>query len=331
MSHDVSKTTLMGCLVILVLAVLAFLPFILDAETSFTIYFLYLTFIYIAMAQGWNLVAGYAGQASLGQHAFFGLGAYVTAICWRDGLTGYLDPLAMMLSGAVAVLLAIVVGLPLLAKLKGDYFALGTLGLGEVLRVVFIQGGKMTGGPVGIMLPSISYQSMRPYYLIALGVATVALLVIYILIHSRIGLGLVAIREDEQAAEANGIPVLRMKILAFAVGAFFTGESGSLTAYYSFHVPPGGVFTLTRGLLPRLMTILGGIGTFWGPVIGALILSGVFELANIWMPELHPLISGLFIVLITIFMPNGVVSLVKKQGGPPLLRRWIPFGSAAAK
>lgn len=325
------KNTFTGCLAILAIVVLALLPFIIDAETSYFISFLYLTFIYIAMAQGWNLVAGYAGQASLGQHAFFGLGAYVTAIGWRAGLTGYLDPAAMLLSGTVAVMLAIVVGLPLLAKLKGDYFALGTLGLGEVLRVVFIQGGELTGGPVGIMLPSISYQSMRPYYLIALAIAVMTLVVVYFIVHSRIGLGLVAIREDEQAAEANGIPVLRLKILAFALGAFFTGACGSLTAYYSFHVHPGGVFTLNWGLLPILMTILGGVGTFWGPVLGALILSGVFEVANAWAPESHPLISGLFIVLITIFMPNGVMSLIKRKRAFSLMRRWLPFSSASTK
>lgn len=311
--------------VILLIVFLAALPMILEAEESYLIYFLYISFIYIVVAQGWNLVAGYAGQVSLGQHAFFGIGAYVTAMSWDMGLTGYLDPAAMFSSGAIAALLAVIIGLPLLGKLRDDYFALGTLGFAEILRVVFIQGKEITGGPIGIMLPSGRYAGMTPYYYISLGIAVLTLVCIWFLIRSRFGLGFVAIREDEQAAEANGIPLLRTKILAFSIGAFFTGLCGSLTAYYSFHIHPGGVFTLTWGLLPLLMTILGGIGTFWGPVIGAVMLAGAFELANMWMPELHTLISGLFIVLVTMFMPNGVVSLVKGRDGPPLLYRIGPF------
>jgi branched-chain amino acid transport system permease protein len=127
----------MGYLFALILLIFFLIyPFLVNAETSYMVYFFYTTFIYVALAQGWNLVAGYAGQVSLGQHAFFGIGCYVTAITWRAGITGYFDPLAILMSGIGAALVAIVIGLPLLAKLRGDYFALGTLGLGEILRVI---------------------------------------------------------------------------------------------------------------------------------------------------------------------------------------------------
>lgn len=317
---------------LLVILFLVLYPYLVDPEASYLLSFLFITFLYIALAQGWNLVAGYTGQASLGQHAFFGLGAYLTAMTWMAGWTGYLDPLAMVISGGGAALVAALIGWPLLAKLRGDYFALGTLGLGEILRVVFTQGGKLTGGPVGLMLPSSSYQSIRPYYYLALAVALLSLLTVGALVRSRYGLALVAIREDEQGAAANGIPVLGFKIFAFAVGSFFAGLCGSLYAYHLFHIHPTGVFSLNFALLPVLMTILGGLGTLSGPVVGALVLSGLFELANIWLPEIHPIISGLFIVLVMLFLPQGLIQLTLPASGaaiPPggsFWARWSIFG-----
>ncbi len=294
-------------------------PFFVDVEESYLIYFLFLTYVHVGLAQGWNLVAGYAGQASLGQHAFFGVGAYLTAMTWKAGWTGYLDPLAMALSGAGAAILAVLVGIPLLAKLRGDYFALGTLGLGEILRVVFTQGGELTGGPVGLLLPSSTYQSMRPYYYLALLIAVAAIIAIRLIVRSRVGLALVAVREDEAAAAANGIHVLKFKIVAFAVGALFTALCGSLYAYYLFHIHPSGFFSLNWALLPVLMTILGGIGTVVGPVIGAFLLTGVFELSTMWLPEIHPIVSGTFIILVTLFLPRGIMGIGTRADGRP---RW---------
>ncbi len=304
-------------------------PFLVDSEESYLVYFLFLTFIYVSMAQGWNLVAGYAGQASLGQHAFFGFGAYVTAMAWNAGWIGYLDPFGMLLSGLGAAVLAIMIGIPLLAKLRGDYFALGTLGLGEILRVVFTQGGSLTGGPVGLMLPSSAYESMAPYYYIGLSIALLTLLTLFFLVRSSVGLALVAIREDEEAAGANGIFVLKYKILAFAVGAFFTGMCGSIFAYYLFHIHPSGVFSLNWALLPVLMTILGGIGTLMGPIIGAVVMSAVFEMANTWLPDIHPIFSGVFIVLVMLFLPKGIMSLGSKFNLSPILLRLFPFKRAS--
>jgi branched-chain amino acid transport system permease protein len=311
---------------ILTLAFVAF-PLLVDTEESYLVYFLFMCFIYVAMAQGWNLVAGYAGQASFGQHAFFGLGAYITAITWKAGWTGFLDPVAMMLSGAGAALLAVLVGVALLSKLRGDYFALGTLGLGEILRVVFTQGGTLTGGPVGLLLPSSSYQSLGPYYFIALAIALSAFLFVWVLMRSRIGLALVAIREDEQAAASNGIHVLKFKILAFAAGAFFSGMCGSIYGYFLFHIHPLGFFSLNWALLPVLMTVLGGIGTLFGPVLGAFVLTGVFELANLYIPEIHPIFSGLFVILVMLFLPQGIMSL----GGRGVVTSLFPFISGLSK
>ena len=298
-----------------VLAMIVFtgLPFVVDSESSYLVFFLFVTFSNITIVQGWNLVGGYAGQISLGQHAFFGLGAYITAITWLRGFTGYFDPLAMILSGIGAAILAIGVGIPLLSKLRGDYFALGTLGLGEILRVMFTQGGTLTGGSVGLLLPSRVYESMKPYYFISLGLAAFATIAIYYIVKSRIGKALIATRDDELAAEASGIYTLKYKVLAFSVGAFLTGLGGSLQAYYLFHIHPAGFFSLKWALYPILMSLMGGAGTILGPVIGAFFLTGVFELVNIWLPEGHPIFSGGLIVAVMLFLPNGLIRLRLKR------------------
>ena len=294
--------------VIIIVLVMAGLPILLDTENNYIIYYLFMTFTYLALAQSWNLIAGYTGQISLGHHAFFGLGGYVMAMGWLRGIFGYLDPLGFFLSGLVPALLAIAIGMPLLSKLRGDYFALGTLGLGEILRTIFIQGRALTGGSGGLMLNAASYTSMTPYYLLAFFIAFLATAVNVYLIKTSAGLALIAIRDDETAAAANGINVLKYKLLAFSLGAFITGFCGSLQAYYIFHIHPQNFFGLNWTLYPILMCVIGGSGTFTGPVMGAVFMTALFEAAKIWLPDIHPLFSGGLIILTILFLPNGIVS-----------------------
>lgn len=293
-------------LLVFVLAAFTSVPIVFNPDESYFVYFLFLAFTYLALAQSWNLVAGYTGQISLGLHAFFGLGAYAVAIGWLQGLTGYFDPLGFLLAGLAASILAVLIGVPLLSKLRGDYFALGTLGLGEIMRIIFVQGGALTGGSTGLMLSASEYISFVPYYYTALFIALFATAVTYFIVKSRIGLALVAVRDDETGAAANGINVLKYKVIAFALGAFIAGLCGGLQAYYLFHIHPQNFYGLNWTLYPILMCILGGTGTIIGPVIGALLLTGVFELAKIWLPEVHPIFSGAFIVAAVIFLPNGI-------------------------
>jgi branched-chain amino acid transport system permease protein len=292
------------------MAVIVGLPFVLDTEASYIIYFLFLTFTYIALSQSWNLIAGYTGQISLGHHAFFSIGAYVTGMVWIHDVTGtgyYFDPLTMFLSGLGSAIFAVAIGIPLLSKLRGDYFALGTLGLGEILRVLFIKGGSFTGGAVGLMLPSGVYTSMKPYYFTGLLLALLSTAVTYAIVRSRIGLALGAIREDEMAAAASGVHILKYKVLAFAVSAFLAGLCGSLQGYYLFHIHPEGFLNLNWTLYPILMCVLGGLGTLIGPVLGAVFLTAVFTLANIYLPEIHPIFSGALVILVMLFLPDGVI------------------------
>jgi branched-chain amino acid transport system permease protein len=294
----------LGIAVLLILV-----PVFIDAETSYIVYFLFMAFTYLALAQGFNLISGYTGQISLGQNAFFGIGAYIAAFVWQHANLGYFNPLAILASGLGAAVIAVLVGIPLLSKLRGDYFALGTLGLGEILRLIIVQGGSLTGGTVGMFLPAGAYTSMLPYYYGGLSLAILATGAVFFIVRSNFGSALVAIRDDEIAAAANGVNVLFNKVFAFACGAFIMGLCGSLQAYYIFHIHPQTFFGLNWTLYPILMCVLGGSGTIAGPIIGTLFLTTVFEFARVLMPESHPLISGTLIILAILFLPNGFIRL----------------------
>lgn len=278
-----------------------------DAESSYLIYVLFQAFLFLTLAQGWNLVAGYTGQISLGQHAFFGSGAYVTALVWNSGLGGYFDPLTILLSGFFAALLAIFIGIPLLSRLRGDYFALGTLGLGEILRVIVIQGGEITGGSSGLILPSGGYTSIISYYYYSLALCLLATLTVYLITKSKLGLALVAVRDSETAAAASGINILKYKVGAFALGALFTGLCGNLQAYYLFQVTAPNFFSPNWTLYPVIICVLGGVGTVTGPIAGAFVLTALFEGAKEWLPMIHPMLSGILIIVVILFLPGGIL------------------------
>jgi branched-chain amino acid transport system permease protein len=308
------KTYLLTAIVTLAFAVF---PLIVDSEQSSIVYFLFLAFLYVILSQAWNLVAGYTGQISMGQHAFFGLGAYTTGFIWLYDLTKtgyYFDPVTMVLSGLVPVVLAIMVGIPLLSRLRGDYFALGTLGVGQIIKILFVKGGAFTKGADGLHLPSRVYTGMAPYYWTGLFLALLSTAVVYFMIRSKTGLALRAIREDETSAASHGIPVLRYKILAFSVSAFLAGLCGSLYGIYLFHVNPESVFKLDWTLYPILMVVIGGTGTILGPVIGAIFMTFVFAFADVFFVQMHAVMAGILIIVVMRFMPNGLIGFFPKKG-----------------
>jgi len=300
---------------VVVLMAFAAIPFLINVDTSYIGFFLFLSFCYIIVSQGWNLVAGYTGQISLCQNAFFGLGAYTTALIWLHDITKtwyYFDPVVMALSGLVPVILAILIGLPLLSRLRGDYFALGTLGVQFIIQVVFLKGGDFTRGADGLHLPSTVFTSMKPYYWTGFFLAFFATAVIYFITRSRIGIALRAIMEDEISAAAHGINILKYKIFAFAVGAFLAGISGSLFGYYLFHINPDSVLNLNWLFYPILICVLGGNGTIVGPIVGSFFITALFSLGTVYMPEIHPIVSGVLIIVVMKFMPTGLIGLKDK-------------------
>ena len=302
-------------IIITALLIIAFgmVPFYINVDTSYFAYYLFLVFSYIIVAQGWNLVAGYAGQVSLGGHVFFGLGAYTTGIIWLRDITKtgyYFDPILMVLSGLVPVILAIIIGIPLLSRLRGDYFSFGTLGVGQIITVIFIKARKFTGGADGLHLPSTVFESMKPYYWTSFILALFAIVAVYFITRSRIGLALRSIKEDETSAASHGVHILKYKVFAFAVSAFLAGIGGSLYGIYLFHINPDSVMNLNWMFYPLLMCVLGGNGTIMGPIIGAFFITAIFSFGDVYFKGTHPMVSGLLIILVMKFMPGGIMGLL---------------------
>jgi branched-chain amino acid transport system permease protein len=296
----------------LILIIFATLPFYYNVDTNYFGYYLFTVFYYIIIAQGWNLVAGYGGQISMGGNSFFGLGAYTTGVIWLRDITHtgyYFDPLVILLSGLLPVVLAIIIGIPLLSRLRGDYFAFGTLGVGQILTVFALKFRTVTGGADGLHLPSSVFTSLKPYYWIGLLLAVFSIALVYFIMRSRLGLALKAIREDETSAASHGVHVLGYKIFAFAGSAFLAGIAGNLYAYYLFLVNPASVMNLNWIIYPILMVVLGGTGTIFGPVLGALFVCWLIDYGSVYLKDYHPILTGALIILVMIFMPNGLMGL----------------------
>ena len=296
----------------LVIIVLAAVPLFINVDTSYFAYYLFITFIFIVIGQGWNIVAGYTGQVSLSQNSFFGLGAYTTALIWLHDITKtwyYFDPLVMALSGLVPAIVAVIIGIPLLSRLRGDYFAVGTLGVQFTITVLFLRGGDFTRGADGLHLPSSVFTTMNPHYWTGLFLAILATAVVYYITRSRIGLALRAIREDETSAASRGIHILKYKVFSFVVGAFFTGIAGSLFAYYLFHINPDSVMNMNWLFYPVLVCILGGTGTIIGPIIGSFFVAALYCFGDIYFVQSYPIVTGLLVILVMRFMPGGFIGL----------------------
>jgi len=304
-----------AALSVVALVFFATIPLWLDVDESYFGYYFFIVCIYVICAQAWNLLAGYTGQISLAGNAFFGLGAFTMALLWWYDVTKtmyYFDPLLMFLAGVAPVILAIIIGIPLLSRLRGDYFSFGTLGVALMIEALFLNGGSFTRGAEGIYLESSRFVSLTNYYWLALGLAAAATLAVYLLVNGRIGLALKAIREDEVSAASHGINVLKYKLIAFMISAFMAGVAGSVFGYYKFHVEPDGFFNLNWLFYPILMVVLGGTGTIFGPWIGAFFVGALFAYGDIYFGGYHPVFSGVLIILVMLFMPAGIVGLGEK-------------------
>jgi branched-chain amino acid transport system permease protein len=310
------RTATWAGLAAIVIVFFGTLPLFYDvANGEFGIFF-FTVFIYGIVAQGWNLVAGYTGQISLGQNAFFGIGAYTVALLWVNDIThtGYwFDPVLIILGGIAAAVLAIGVGLVLLSRLRGDYFSFGTLALGMIISVLFLNGGKTTGGSEGKLLvkylPKDVVFNLRTHYWVALLAAVLGTAVVYFMTTSRVGLALKAIREDEVSAASHGVNVLKYKIFAFAVAAGLAGVAGTVYCYYLLHPMPMNVFSQSWLFLPILMTVLGGTGTIIGPWVGAVVIYAIAWYGDKYTSGWHPIFLGVIIILVMLFMPRGIMGI----------------------
>jgi branched-chain amino acid transport system permease protein len=317
---------------VVVVVLFATLPLYYDVHNGQLGIFFIMVFIYGIVAQGWNLVAGYTGQISLGQNAFFGLGAFTTALLWFWNVThtGYwFDPVLMILSAVAPMIVAVLIGVPLLSRLRGDYFSFGTLGMGMIVSVLFLNGGDLTGGSEGKLLIKVMPEGVKfnlnTHYYAALAVSVIATIVVYAMTTSRVGLALKAIREDEVSAASHGINVLKYKIIAFAVAAGLAGVAGSIYTYYLLHPMPMNVFAQSWLFVPILMVVLGGTGTIAGPWIGALIIELIAWYGDKWLAGWHPIILGVIIIAVMLLMPAGIAGFGEK------LPRWGSGGRVTGR
>jgi branched-chain amino acid transport system permease protein len=254
----------------------------------------------LTLALAWNLLAGYAGQVSLGTGAFVGLGAYACALL--GNATGAPLPLLLLASGAVAALFAVVVS-PGLFRLRGLYFTIGSLALAEALRILMVNL-SVFGGASGIVL-QVSTPPYHALYWLALLVALLAGGSVVAVLSSPASLALRAVRDDEDVARQMGVRSFRVKLATFALAAFFTGVAGGLQALKLGAIEPYGAFGMAWTIDTVAVVIIGGIATRGGPVLGTLIYVALGELLRD-LPELHNAIGGLFLLLVIRLAPQGL-------------------------
>ncbi len=280
--------------------------------TGYGIRFMLQLFMWVALAQSWNLISGLTGYVSFGHVAFFGMGAYTAGILIAKAGWPWLA--ASLAGGAMAAVLALVIGWPCL-RLKGPYFAIAMLGLNEVLRVVVSYYEGLTGGGNGLSLPTL-YASVAIYY--AMGLAALAVTgLVYVVVTSRFGLRLMTIREDEVAAESMGIDTLRYKLYAFLLSAVGPGIVGGLAARDQGYIEPISVFPLLTTITMIVMVLFGGKGTIWGPVLGAVILFTFQEFVWVRFIYLHQLFFGAIIVAVVLLMPRGILGVLQQRYNLP--------------
>ena len=263
-------------------------------------------FMWIALAGSWNLISGLTGYVSFGHVAFFGMGAYTTALLIAKAGWAWLP--ASLAGGVAACVLALVIGWPCL-RLKGPYFAIAMLGLNEVLRALVSYFEGLTGGGLGLSLPTLE-ATVPIYYVMGLTAAAVTALT-YAIITSRFGLRLMTIREDELAAEAMGIDTFRHKLYALLLSAIAPGIVGGLAARDQGYIEPISVFPLITTITMIVMVLFGGKGTVWGPVLGAAALFVFQEVVWARFIYLHQLLFGAIIVAVVLLMPRGVLGLLQ--------------------
>lgn len=291
---------------LLALVLLLALPKLVSSYKLLT----YTRFLLLALtAQGWNFIGGYTGYAAFGNVAYFGIGAYTTGLLMLGKWHVPFFP-ALAAGALLAACVAVLLGLPIL-RLKGHYFAIATLGVAEALAQVADTWDSVTEGSTGIDLPIRSDGEF--FYYAALGFVIVGLLCTAAFARSKLGYGCVAIREDQDAARMLGVNTTLFKVAAYAISAVFAAVAGGITAYQNVHVTPGDFFKIDYTLQMIIATIIGGVGTVVGPVLGA----AVYQLLStyIWgkFIELHPTVLGLVIVFFIVFLPRGLMTVIGRR------------------
>jgi branched-chain amino acid transport system permease protein len=295
--------TVRTALLLAALAVLAAVPwFGSDVLIQFGINALLLA----VLAQGWNIIGGYAGYASFGNSVFYGLGSYGVALAlaqWQLHLW-----VGLLFGAALAVVFAVLIGMPVL-RLRGHYFAIATLALAQVMAAI-VSNVKLAGRNVGLVLPPLNNDPL--FYELSLGLLVLATLSVYWLTRSRFGFGLIAIRKNEEGAAVMGVNTTLYKTLALALSGLFSALAGGIHAYWVTFIDPESAFDIGLNVKMIIMAVFGGPGTVFGPVVGALSLSAVSELLSSEITSLAGLFFGVVVITAVVLMPRGLADMLRR-------------------
>jgi branched-chain amino acid transport system permease protein len=275
--------------------------------------YLFTFFIYLALGNMWNLLAGYTGLICLCPHAFVGLAGYTLAIgTW----VGVPFQAGLIAGAAVAALFALIISYPVF-RMKGIYFAIGTLVLPEVLKAWFNfwrpVGNEYQGMGAGYSVKGVAGVTLGDTYWLGLAIAAASVFVVYIILRTRLGLGLTAIRDNENTAASSGVNIFRLKLSSFLIAAFIMGLAGAAYFIFSPRIQPTGGFTISWLLLPLMATVIGGEGSEEGPIIGAAVVTFLrFLLADYGAWSLF--IQGIILLVVVVLMPQGIAGLLRRVG-----------------
>jgi branched-chain amino acid transport system permease protein len=305
-------------LVAVAAGVLAVLP-LTGAPESWVLY-VFLFLIYFAMANMWNLLAGYAGLISLCQPAFLGLAGYAMTVGTWVGIPWWLGLIG---GGLVAGLFAMAIS-PAVFRLSGVYFAIGTLVVPEAVRMVFYLwrpvGGQMQGAGAGYMVKGIGNLSGDAFYWLALMVGLLSSVLMRVILKSELGLGLAAIRDNERSAASSGVNVFKLKLYTFVIAAIVTGFAGAVFYLYQGYIEPSATFNVKWTMTLLLATVIGGIRTEGGPLVGTMVFVFLYFLLARYAGY-SLLIQGIILILIMLLSPQGLVGLGRKLMARPHLAK----------
>jgi branched-chain amino acid transport system permease protein len=295
-------------ILVAVAIVLALLP-VVGAPKTWLLYLFYF-YVYLAAANMWNLLAGFSGLLALCPAAFIGLGGYTMTILTWLGIPYYVG---IIVGGAVAALFALIISVSVF-RMRGVYFAIGTLVVPAILRLVFLRwkpvGGDFEGGGAGYMVKGVRAIPPEVTYWLAMAIGLASMILIMIILRSKFGLGLASIRDNDTSAASSGINVFRLKLYSFIIAAFVMGVAGAIFYMNIGYIEPTNAFDISWLMIVLLATVIGGKGLEWGPLIGTVIVVALrFQLAR--YAGISLLIQGLILLVIMLVAPQGIMGLIR--------------------
>jgi branched-chain amino acid transport system permease protein len=290
---------------------LVFAPYFMS---EYIIHLIILFLMYVILSESWNLLYGYVGLCSFGHAAFFGFGAYFTAFSATHQIVPF--PITLILGGIAASVLATALSYPIL-RLRGAYFAIGMLGLNEILRIYFTNEDVWMHSAWGTTVP-IVYHSIFPYYYTILITTLVLFVIVYKVVNSKIGLAFISIRESEAVAEMTGVDTQQYMTFALILSAFFPGMVGGFYAHYISYFEASDVFNVAISMDMIVMTLFGGSGTMLGPIIGTGALFFIEEILRGMFVYGHLIVFSILLIFVCLFMPGGILGTITGTTPPKI-------------